>query len=216
MRKAGTWMFALALLGGGAGCVSQDDYNRLNVLYQEKQAQVVGLQARVEENQATIGALQEANATAKDDLRIKLANALEDREKLNRMLTEMERRVRDAGTSGALLPPDLDIALRDLAASNPDLLSFDSRRGMVKISSDLTFDSGSAAVQVELHQALEMREDGHIAARLPHNGQMHGLAHPGVIEQAIHAATLEKLLRIAAGLLGDFHFVRVGTAGAFR
>jgi chemotaxis protein MotB len=55
---------------------------------------------------------------------------------------------------GAALPPQLDSALRDFAAQNPDLVDFDSARGIVKFKSDVTFALGSAEVTPKAKEAI--------------------------------------------------------------
>src|ERR1019366_8650774 len=64
-----------------------------------------------------------------------------------------------------------------------------------------------AAVEVQLHQPLEMRQDGYIASRLRSNDLVHHLAHFGFVQRAGNAASLNQLLRVAAGLFGGFHRV---------
>jgi len=46
----------------------------------------------------------------------------------------------------AALDPTTDAALRELAGQYPDLLEYDSARGMIRFKSDLTFASGSDEV----------------------------------------------------------------------
>jgi chemotaxis protein MotB len=46
--------------------------------------------------------------------------------------------------NGAPLPAELNTALTQLATAHPELLEFDSARGIVKFKSDLTFAKGSA------------------------------------------------------------------------
>jgi chemotaxis protein MotB len=53
------------------------------------------------------------------------------------------------------LDPATDAALRDLAAQYPDLIVYDSDRGMIRFTSDLTFGSGSADVTPQGKQSLQ-------------------------------------------------------------
>ena len=54
-----------------------------------------------------------------------------------------------------MLPPELDEALRALAAAHPDLMVYDPKRGMVQLTSDLTFDLGSADLKGEAQSSLK-------------------------------------------------------------
>lgn len=81
-----------------------------------------------------------------------LTKSKEDFDKLNELYkAEIERK---SPTFGGPLDPALDQALKALAAANPDLLTYDSKLGMVKLKSDLTFALGSADVQPGATQAL--------------------------------------------------------------
>jgi len=55
---------------------------------------------------------------------------------------------------GPVLDKAVDKALKALAAANPDLFTYDSTLGMVKLKSDLTFGLGSAVVRAGASQAL--------------------------------------------------------------
>ena len=53
------------------------------------------------------------------------------------------------------LPPEMDRALRAFAQANPNLMEYQSKFGMVKLKSDMSFASGSADVQAEAGAALK-------------------------------------------------------------
>ena len=74
-------------------------------------------------------------------------NLSQQNAELQKQLDEMNRRYADiSGKVGqeAALPAALDSALRDFARQNPDLVEFDSAKGIVKFKSDVTFATGSA------------------------------------------------------------------------
>jgi outer membrane protein OmpA-like peptidoglycan-associated protein len=52
------------------------------------------------------------------------------------------------------LPVDVEAAIQRLAASYPDVLSFDAKRGMLRFASDFTFDLGSVALKSEANETL--------------------------------------------------------------
>lgn len=140
MRTMTTWMILAAVAFVAVGCVAQREADDLKTLYRNSQEQVVDLQERLAEAQARIDALM-GNAGSESSA---LAEALAERDRLAAALDAAEERLRNAGT--VALPPELDSALSQLADANPDLMSYDAARGMVKLRSDLTFALGSADV----------------------------------------------------------------------
>lgn len=63
------------------------------------------------------------------------------------------------GIQLAELDPQTDQALRELAARFPNTVQYDSTRGMLRFSSDLTFDSGSDTVKAEAMASLQALAD---------------------------------------------------------
>lgn len=151
-------LMALCLLALApfAGCASQAEIDRLN---------------------ETNRALMSQNST--------LANDLEGMRKLNESLSggingkegafaEMQRQLRDAlaqrdkaladlrgfgntlnNLQFAAVDADTDRALTALADQYPDLITYDRASGMLRVNSDLTFDSGSANVKPGAKPALQ-------------------------------------------------------------
>jgi len=69
------------------------------------------------------------------------------------MYSDLEGRLNSINP--VMLPPELDEALRALAAAHPDLMVYDAKRGMVQLTSDLTFDLGSADLKGEAQNSLK-------------------------------------------------------------
>lgn len=67
-------------------------------------------------------------------------------------ISEFEGRI--AGLGFSPLDATTDRRLQQLAAQNPNLVSYDAQRGMLRFASDLTFDSGSDAVKPAAKQSL--------------------------------------------------------------
>ncbi len=150
----------LACLGLAAmmtiGCVSQTDFDRTRTALLKEKEQNAELQVRLEAAQSEIRALREARsgAVSDSDLQVRLEAALTDKDRMTQRLAELEQRLRNMGASEIVLPGPVDSALRDLAAANPELLTYDPRRGMVRIASDLTFALGSVAVNPNAQSVL--------------------------------------------------------------
>src|SRR5438552_6952316 len=58
------------------------------------------------------------------------------------------------------------------------------------------FDSRRAPRDVQLHEALEVRQDGHVAARFLSDDLLHDLADAVFVQQRVHQTTAEHLLGI--------------------
>ncbi len=137
------------------GCVSQTDFDRTRTALLKEKEQNAELQVRLEAAQSEIRALRESRSAVSDsDLQVRLEAALADKDRMTQRLAELEKRLRDMGASEIVLPGPVDSALRDLAAANPELLTYDPRRGMVRIASDLTFALGSVTVNPNAQTVL--------------------------------------------------------------
>ncbi len=145
----------VAIAGLGAGCVSQQEYDRLYETNQSLRSQNQDLQNRLGtiestnsqlqgsagDAQSVIGKLRSENGTLRDQLAKSQAafGDLEDR--MNSM-------------SIVQLDPATDQALTDLAAQYPDMIVYDPDQGMLRFVSDLTFASGSDEVQSSAAESL--------------------------------------------------------------
>lgn len=133
----------LCALGLG-GCVGQQPYDELRV---ENQALKARNQELLDANRAledanrqlnsrglgSAATLDEANRLI-GDLRTQLARANDRIRSLDDQLRNL-----DIGR----LDPETDAALQELASKYPNILSYDSERGMLRFTSDVTFASGS-------------------------------------------------------------------------
>ncbi len=72
-------------------------------------------------------------------------------------LRDQQKSIQDAFGNLRLagLNPETDRALQALAAANSDLIRYDSARGMLQFTSDLTFDAGSDVVKPQATASLQ-------------------------------------------------------------
>jgi chemotaxis protein MotB len=129
------------------GCVSQGDYDDMQKLYRARENEVTELQARIAELNNRILALQ--NSTRQDpELLARLEQALAERKQLADALAAAQAELGKQPTRIVInaLEPELDRALQEFAAANPDLITYDPALGMVKFRSDLTFALGSTEI----------------------------------------------------------------------
>lgn len=148
---------AAALLS--TGCVansSLDDMTEINRRLEERvvdlEAQIDRLRTTIAQKDETIGLLRgqgSANDAMAQRLREEEAIRRDLQAQLAQLQREYEQLANEANTPVVItqvLPPEVSDALAELAAANPDLMSFDEQRGMIRLRSDLTFALGSADV----------------------------------------------------------------------
>ncbi|MEM1071544.1 MAG: OmpA family protein [Planctomycetota bacterium] len=148
-------LVGLGLMGVtlSGGCVNQAKYDELEGQFfasQDRNAQLA------RENDQLRDALDQQNEARRDTRGA--YSSLEDenarlRDRLaetNALLEQLDSEVR----SLSLIDPTFDQALRALAAQYPNVIIYDSEKGMLRFASDLTFSSGSDAVQAGARQTL--------------------------------------------------------------
>ena len=159
MRRRERMMAAGALCGVAmlaGGCVTQQEYDTLFEANRSLESQNASLRASLEacegERDAVMnrgGDAASAIASARsenDRLRGQLRDALASIESLEDRLATL---------SVGRLDPTTDLALSKLASMHPDLVVYDAERGMLRFASDLTFATGSDAVQGGADATLE-------------------------------------------------------------
>ena len=154
LRFVATSAIGLTLFGALGGCVGQDKYNALKLDRDGLAEQLAKSQSDSEayEKQADsykgqlaqLMASGQGNSALASNLTQQLAALQAENDELNKKYAEaMNRPV----ALGAALPPALNNALEAFAQQNPDLVDFDSARGIVKFKSDVTFDTGDTTVK---------------------------------------------------------------------
>jgi chemotaxis protein MotB len=153
--------FSLALLSSTlVGCVSQEKYNAMKLdrdqlaeRLGQTDGQIQSLQAERDAYKNQLAAVMAGGSNSQAlvaNLTQQLANLQSQYDTLNR---QYEEALSKMGTATAL-PPVVTDALNEFARQNPDLVDFDSARGIVKFKSDITFSSGSAEVTPRAKDAL--------------------------------------------------------------
>ena len=145
-------MVLVAACGGAAslmgGCVSQAAFDDLvtenNTLtgrnveltgrVRELEQLNQGLQQNTSGTRAAFGELERTNTMLRQQLNQSRATILDLEDRLDGLA------LRD-------IDPATDLALTRLASRYPELLQYDPDRGLIRLASDLTFDSGSDQVK---------------------------------------------------------------------
>jgi chemotaxis protein MotB len=152
---------AASLLVLASGCVSQEKYNALKLdrdglAEQLGKAQNDASTARAEADsyKGQLSAIMQGG----QGLQGLVANLQQQNANLQAQLDDINRRYNDAiaraGQGGSPLPPALTNELNAFASANPDLVDFDSARGIVKFKSDVTFNTGEAILQAKAKDVI--------------------------------------------------------------
>ncbi|MEM7754900.1 MAG: OmpA family protein [Planctomycetota bacterium] len=142
----------VAAVGGAAslmgGCVSQTAYDDLLGENRTLTSRNVELQGRVRElEQLNTGLQQNTSGTRAAFSDLERTNAMLRQQVNQSRATILDLEDRLDGLALREIDPATDLALTRLAARFPNLLQYDPDRGLIRLSSDVTFDSGSAQVK---------------------------------------------------------------------
>ena len=152
-RSALAAALALATLATLAGCVSKEDYQALRMDRDTLAETLADAQAEARANEALAAGLrqqlsrvangQDAEGAMLANYQSQIAGLTGERDDL---MSKYEAMLGRIGT-GPALPAALTSELTELATRNPDLVTFDADRGILKFKSDVTFQSGDAELQ---------------------------------------------------------------------
>ena len=157
VTTAGATLALASIAGLGlGGCVGQDQYDTTTTMVDSLEAQNARLlqEKQTAESIASrraerIGEL-EAAVAAKDRQIGQLGSRIDS---LTQNLGDIENRLGNV-SFGPALDAQTAMALRQLASRYPDLLQYDAQRGMVRVASDLTFNSGSDSLRDGAQEGL--------------------------------------------------------------
>ena len=218
-----------ALMLSGIGCVQQDRYDNTVLSARSLKEQLVVTERQRDTTRANLddvrGQLSEAKAT-NVQLQDQVVAVNADFEDQVSKYDELLRRV--SQLEFGPLPIELEMALDHLAAAYPELMSFDAAHGLLRFSSDFTFDLGSAEVQSDAEATLvtladilnsdeassfELRLIGH-TDNVPVERASTLQRHPTNVHLSVHRAISVRDLLVAAGV--DAARIQVAGYGEFR
>jgi len=160
MARMYHWFGCSLLSFAVVGCVSQEKYNALKMdrdqyaerlAAAERQAQSAGAESDAYKRQ--LDAIMHG-ASDKDGLLANLTGQIAELQKQNDELNRKYAEAMNRPINAVALPAELNSALNEFARQNPDLVDFDSARGVVKFKSDVTFAAGSADVTPKAREAI--------------------------------------------------------------
>lgn len=222
------------------GCSTNETIDDLRATNRSLNERVVQLEQEIEGQNRALellkGRAEQAetyagSATASRD------SAISNLESLRGDYEKMLQRINDLNMT--LLPADLNAALEELAAQNPDIMTYDPVRGMIRMSSDLTFDSGSdqlkgaavaslkrlaEVIKSSSAEGFEVRVVGHTdnvqvsnpATRAKHPNNMFLSAHRAISVRAELVKDGVAANRVSVGGWGEFRPVAPNVKGGTR
>jgi chemotaxis protein MotB len=161
MHSIGFSFFTLAaLVLTGVGCVPQEKYNAARLALDAANERFATADAQARAAKAESDAYKRqldqlaANGNNVNGLVSNLTTQLTElQSQYAKLQQDYENAMNQKGTV-QLLPEPLTNALTEFANQNPDLVDFDSGRGIVKFKSDVTFTAGSAELRPEARTAI--------------------------------------------------------------
>lgn len=140
-----------------SGCDSQMQDLRIQNETQQRridelQAELAASTLQLEQMKKQLAAAQQKDGIEVDALRQQIAALEEDLAKKKELIASMQQKLL---LGGAALPVELSTMLEDFARKQPDLVTYDSSRGIVKFKSDLLFEKGSDTVAASAIEAVK-------------------------------------------------------------
>ena len=228
MRRAAS-LVTVTLLFAGAGCVQQDRYDNAVLSSRSLQEQLVASQQDRDVAEANLGTVRDQLAQTRDEndsLQTQISELNFALDLQVQKYDEMLRRV--SQLEFGPLPASLEEALDHLAAAYPDLLTFDADRGLLRFSSDFSFDLGSAELRpeaaatiatladilnIEQAAAFELRLIGH-TDNVPVERPATLRKHPTNVHLSVHRAISVGTALVEAGV--EPGRIQVAGYGEFR
>ncbi len=151
------------------GCVSQADYDQLMVNNRAALAEKEAAWQQALDAETQAEALRNQLRVRERELRLQeslVANLRDENDQLDQAFASVQDLMKNIDLTPdrpliiqTALPPALDNALKNFAASHPDAVAYDSARGVVKWKSDLLFGSGSDVVREDAKSTLRSFAD---------------------------------------------------------
>jgi len=140
-----------------SGCNSEIDDLRIQNSTQQRRidqlmADLEAMRLDLDQKNKLLAAAGQKDSIEVESLQQQIAALKEDIAKKEELIASMQQRLL---LGGAALPVELNTLLEDFARQRPDLVTFDSNRGVVKFRSDLLFELGSDKVAASAVEAVK-------------------------------------------------------------
>jgi chemotaxis protein MotB len=158
MRYASMPIAATLLMSASLfpGCVQQDRYDQLVMANRSLEEQIVSLEDEVNAERNSMREIQgqlSESRSAYGNLESQYSDLNTSIDQFDAQNSEYLRRIAELELGP--LPEDIEAAITDLVMQHPEMLTFDPRLGMLRFSSDLTFDLGSTELTPDAIATIE-------------------------------------------------------------
>jgi chemotaxis protein MotB len=151
MRSISKWLGLAAVGITLTGCVSQQEFKKVQAERDSLRSQVESARAEAEDFRNQLGEVSE-QAKGKDEQITQLSS---QNSELQSQLDEINKQYAEALERGHNpLPQAVTNELSEFASKNSDVLSFDSERGIIKFKSDVSFPAGSTELTAKASEAI--------------------------------------------------------------
>jgi chemotaxis protein MotB len=158
MQWIGLSFLGLAL--GSVGCVPAEKYNAMKLAHDSAMERLATADSNANAARAESSVLRkqiDAMMAGGNNQTAMVANLTQQLSDMQSRYADLEGRYNQAMQNTGVvqvLPEAVSNALTEFAQQNPDLVDFDSAKGVVKFKSDVTFNSGSAELRNEARTAI--------------------------------------------------------------
>jgi chemotaxis protein MotB len=158
MQWIGLSFLGLAL--GSVGCVPAEKYNAMKLAHDSAMERLATADSNANAARAESSVLRkqiDAMMAGGNNQTAMVANLTQQLNDMQARYAELDAQYKAAlQNTGVVqvLPEAVSNALTEFAQQNPDLVDFDSAKGVVKFKSDVTFNSGSAELRNEARNAI--------------------------------------------------------------
>ena len=150
------WTLLATLPLAGFACVPQDRYDQLLTSHRSIEEQLVSMEDERDTARRNLETVREQLTRATVNINELQAQNTRLNRDIDRMAGDYDELLRRVGEMEiGPLPVEVEDAIERLAASYPDVLSFDANRGLLRFASDFTFDLGSVALKSEATETLK-------------------------------------------------------------
>ncbi len=146
-------MLGVTVLTGG--CVKQENYDDLMTTNRSLREQLVALEDERDGLEANLQAVRGQLDQTSSELNAMQGSSSSMNSSLSTLQADYNRLLEEVATlEMGGLPGDVQFALEQMAREHPELVTFDSSKGMLRFASDFTFPSGSAEVRDDAANTL--------------------------------------------------------------
>ncbi|MHC4335681.1 MAG: OmpA/MotB family protein [Planctomycetota bacterium] len=156
--RVSSFLLLCAVFALVGGCVSQDQYKELQVqnrkqatLIDELRSELSAAELQRDQLKRQLGDESTRGGIEAGTLRDHLKALEEDIARKKALIARMQAQM----LGGGQLPIELSAMLEDFAKTNPNMISYDAERGVVKFKSDLLFGKGSDVVASSAAESIK-------------------------------------------------------------